>query len=57
MKISGKQLLQKLSGNRFIDEAFIERNARGKKHAFAKSELKKSQRKFRRDKSYKNLEI
>lgn len=57
MKISGKKLIQKLSGNKFIDEAFIERNARGKKYTSMKSDLKKAQRKLRRDKSYKNLDI
>lgn len=56
MKISGKQLVQKIAHYRFIDEAFDvnERNARGKKSFWMKSRLKKASRKVRRDKNYKN---
>lgn len=50
--MTGKRLVQTLSKNKFIDEAFIERNSRGKKHSFAKSCLKKASRKLRRDKTY-----
>ena len=48
MKHSGKKLLQKLSGNKFIEEAFTEKNARGKKSASLRADLKKAQRKLRR---------
>lgn len=56
MKISGKQLIQKIAHYRFIDEAFniSERNARGKKSSWMKSRLKKASRKVRRNKNYKN---
>lgn len=50
--MTGKRLVQTLSKNKFIDEAFIERNARGKRHSFAKSCLKKASRKIRRNRAY-----
>lgn len=50
--MTGKRLVQILSNNKFIDEAFIERNARDKRHSFAKSCLKKASRKIRRDRAY-----
>ena len=50
--MTGKRLVQTLSNNKFIDEAFIERNARGKKYSFAKSCLKKASRRLRRDRAY-----
>ena len=50
--MTGKKLVQIISKNKFIDEVFIERNARGKKHSFPKSCLKKASRKIRRDRTY-----
>lgn len=32
--MTGKRLVQTLSNNKFIDEAFVDRNARGKKTQF-----------------------
>lgn len=54
--MTGKRIVQTLSHNKFIDEAFDinERNARGKKTSSMKSDLKKANRKVRRDKNYKN---
>lgn len=54
--MTGKRIVQTLSHNKFINEAFDsnERNARGKKSSSMKADLKKSNRKIRRDKNYKN---
>lgn len=50
--MTGKRLVQTFSKNKFIDEAFVERNARGKRYSFAKSCLKKASRKIRRYRAY-----
>lgn len=54
--MTGKRIVQILSHNKFIDEAFDsnERNARGKKSSSMKTDLKKANRKVRHDKNYKN---
>lgn len=52
--MTGKQMLMKLSSYTFIEEGFKqwERNARGKRHSWHKSRMKKTSRKIRYDKKY-----
>lgn len=50
--MTGKSIIQKELGNCFWPTDMKAKNARGKKHAWAKAEAKNASRKFRRDKSY-----
>ena len=50
--MTGKSIIQKELGNYFWPTDMKAKNARGKKHAWAKAEAKNASRKFRRDKSY-----
>ena len=52
--MTGKSLIQTTLGNYFWAFDMKMKNARGKKHSFAKSEARCASRKIRHDKNYIN---